>query len=43
VKRFRYIEEQAERSGRKLNDLTLEEMDRWWEEAKTAEAGEIGK
>ncbi|MGH7835350.1 MAG: nucleoside triphosphate pyrophosphohydrolase [Candidatus Binatia bacterium] len=34
VKRFRYIEEQAERTGRNLNDLTLEEMDRWWEEAK---------
>jgi tetrapyrrole methylase family protein/MazG family protein len=37
AKRFRYIEAQAERSGRKLKDLTLEEMDRWWEEAKRLE------
>jgi tetrapyrrole methylase family protein/MazG family protein len=37
VKRFRYIEDQAERSGRALKDLTLEEMDRWWEEAKRTE------
>jgi tetrapyrrole methylase family protein/MazG family protein len=35
--RFRYIEEQAERGGRKLKDLTLEEMDRCWEEAKRLE------
>jgi tetrapyrrole methylase family protein/MazG family protein len=38
MKRFRYIEEQAERSSRELRDLTLEEMDRWWEEAKRIEA-----
>ena len=33
-KRFGYIEEQAERNGRSLEDMTLEEMDVFWEEAK---------
>jgi tetrapyrrole methylase family protein/MazG family protein len=37
AERFRYIEGQAERSGRNLKDLTLQEMDRWWEEAKRLE------
>lgn len=34
IDRFRYIEEAAETAGRKLNDMTLEEMDRLWEESK---------
>ena len=34
TERFRYIEEQAARSGRKLQDVKLEKMDRWWDEAK---------
>lgn len=34
IERFRYIEEQAARHGRSLKDLTLAEMDVWWEEAK---------
>lgn len=35
--RFRFIEEQASRTGRPLSDLTLDEMDRYWEEAKAME------
>jgi XTP/dITP diphosphohydrolase len=34
IKRFRYLEEQAERNGRSLKDMTLEEMDAYWNEAK---------
>ncbi|MGI6359339.1 MAG: nucleoside triphosphate pyrophosphohydrolase [Bacillota bacterium] len=33
-RRFAYIEQQAEREGHPLTDYTLEELDRWWEEAK---------
>ena len=32
--RFQFIEQQASRSGRAVNDLSLEEMDQYWEEAK---------
>lgn len=35
--RFHFIEEQATRTGRLLSDLTLDEMDRYWEEAKAME------
>ena len=34
--RFRYIEQQAEKENRSLNNLSLEEMDRHWEAAKKA-------
>jgi len=34
IQRFRYIEDQAAQRGRPLKDLTLAEMDVWWEEAK---------
>lgn len=34
IKRFNYVEQKAKEAGRKLNELTLEEMDRLWEEAK---------
>jgi tetrapyrrole methylase family protein/MazG family protein len=34
IHRFKYIEEHAANAGRSLNDMTLEEMDRLWEEAK---------
>jgi len=34
IRRFRYIETGARGMGRKLNELSLEEMDRLWEEAK---------
>ncbi|NPV86841.1 MAG: nucleoside triphosphate pyrophosphohydrolase [Anaerolineae bacterium] len=34
-KRFSYIEKRAEEEGCTLSNMTLEEMDRWWDEAKT--------
>ncbi len=34
ISRFRYIEMKAASSGRKLSDMTLQEMDVLWEEAK---------
>lgn len=34
ISRFRYIEEKAKEQGRELSDMTLEEMDKFWEEAK---------
>lgn len=34
IRRFRYIEEHAEQAGRSLNDMTLEEMEKLWQEAK---------
>ncbi|MFA7116721.1 MAG: nucleoside triphosphate pyrophosphohydrolase [Bacteroidales bacterium] len=36
-RRFTYLEEQTIRKGRSLKDMTLEEMDKYWEEAKTLE------
>lgn len=37
IKRFSYIEQQANLKGRKLTDYTLEQLDKWWEEAKDKE------
>lgn len=34
IHRFQYIEEHAANAGKSLNDMTLEEMDRLWEESK---------
>ncbi|MBI3354392.1 MAG: nucleoside triphosphate pyrophosphohydrolase [Nitrospirae bacterium] len=34
ISQFRYIEEKAKEAGRELSDMTLEEMDKFWEEAK---------
>lgn len=34
--RFRYLEERLAEEGIKLNDATLEQMDRYWEKAKSA-------
>ncbi len=36
--RFHFIEQQALRSGRAVDDLTLAEMDHFWEEAKRLES-----
>lgn len=36
VKRFRYVEEKLEREGKELGQVTLEEMDKIWDEAKDA-------
>jgi uncharacterized protein YabN with tetrapyrrole methylase and pyrophosphatase domain len=35
IRRFRYIEEQAETTGRSLNEMTLDEMEALWQESKT--------
>jgi XTP/dITP diphosphohydrolase len=35
IKRFKYIEDQALLSGRKMEDMTLLEMDKLWNEAKS--------
>ncbi len=37
IKRFSYVEESAKAQGRRLEDMTLAEMDLLWEEAKTKE------
>lgn len=34
IHRFQYIEQKANETGRKLTDMTLEEMDQLWNEAK---------
>jgi tetrapyrrole methylase family protein/MazG family protein len=34
IHRFRYIEEHAENAGRPLNALSMEEMEKLWQEAK---------
>lgn len=35
IRRFNYIEEMTKKQNRKLGDLTLEEMDRLWNQAKS--------
>ena len=35
IKRFQYLEQAAEKANRKLDEMTLEEMDVYWNEAKT--------
>jgi len=39
VERFQFIEQQATASGRTINDLSAEEMNRFWEEAKKGRTG----
>lgn len=34
IHRFSYVEEKANENGRKLSEMTLEEMDEYWNEAK---------
>ncbi len=40
VERFSYIEKRAKEKGRRLEDMTLEEMDVLWEEAKKENAND---
>ena len=37
ISRFTYIENKAKEEGRSIKDLTLEEMDNYWDEAKKKE------
>jgi tetrapyrrole methylase family protein/MazG family protein len=39
--RFRYMEKRAKEEGRELKELSLEEMERLWQEAKGKEGGKI--
>lgn len=34
IERFQYVIAQAEKNGRPLSSFSLDELDRWWEEAK---------
>jgi len=36
-RRFRYIESKAAEKGQELNDMTMDEMDFFWEQAKKEE------
>lgn len=38
LRRFQYIEEQAAKTGKNLKDMSLEEMDKLWNEAKKEKA-----
>ena len=37
IRRFNYLEEQTLKQGKNLKEMSLEEMDRYWEEAKKVE------
>jgi XTP/dITP diphosphohydrolase len=37
IRRFNYVEEHSIRAGRPLTEMTLDEMDRLWDEAKAEE------
>ena len=37
IRRFNYLEEQTLKQGKNLKEMSLEEMDTYWEEAKRAE------
>ena len=39
IRRFNYIEEHSIKAGKPLTEMTLEEMDKLWEEAKRCEQG----
>ena len=34
IKRFQYLESESARDGKKMSDMTLAEMDEYWERAK---------
>ena len=37
IRRFSYVEKKAHETERNLSDMTLEEMDEYWNEAKAME------
>lgn len=39
IKRFQYLENKASESGRSLKDMSLQEMDEFWNQAKQTEVG----
>ncbi|HOK42307.1 MAG TPA: nucleoside triphosphate pyrophosphohydrolase [Thermoclostridium caenicola] len=40
IKRFEYVENESAKQGKKLQDMTLEEMDALWDECKRKERGD---
>lgn len=42
IRRFEYVEESATKEGKKLPDMSLEEMDAFWEDSKISEAQHKG-
>jgi MazG family protein len=42
-RRFGYLEEHTIKQGKNLKDMTLEEMDKYWDEAKALEKNQINK
>ena len=40
IARFNYIEQEAKKQGRRLDEMTLAEMDALWDEAKKLKLGE---
>ena len=34
IKRFQYMEKESEKEGKKLHEMTLSEMDEYWNKAK---------
>lgn len=43
IRRFNYLEEHTIKQGRNLHEMTLEEMDKYWDEAKALEKKEQKK
>ncbi|PMQ01550.1 MAG: nucleoside triphosphate pyrophosphohydrolase [Dictyoglomus sp. NZ13-RE01] len=39
IERFRFIEEKVKEENKRWEELTLEDMDKWWEISKTAQKG----
>lgn len=39
MRRFEYVEKEAAKNGKNLNDMTLKEMDELWDKAKALETG----
>ena len=37
IRRFNYVEDHSMKQGKSLKDMTLEEMDKLWDEAKRQE------
>ena len=35
IKRFQYLESESKKAGKKIEDMTLAEMDVYWEKAKS--------
>jgi len=37
IKRFQFLEEQSKKDGKNITDMSLEEMDKYWEKAKSVD------